>query len=67
METRLEPQLRNNEEIKAILRKVDVTYQLADKRNVETLLVYLPNFNTSNSLSLFFSVFIIGIMGNFVF
>ncbi|MAD98320.1 MAG: HamA C-terminal domain-containing protein [Colwellia sp.] len=67
METRLEPQLRNNEEIKAILRKVDVTYQLADKRNVETLLVYLPNFNTTNSLTQFFSVIKNGIMANFVF
>lgn len=45
MEARLEPQIKNNEEIKTALKKVDVSIQLADEGYVETLLVYSPLLN----------------------
>ena len=67
MDTRLEPQLNNSAEIKSVLKKVDVTYQLTGGRNVETLLVYLPPDNDENPLANFFNAIKNGIMSNFVF
>ena len=67
MDTRLEPQLKNSAEIKSVLKKVDVTYQLTGDRDVETLLVYLPPVNDENPLANFFDAVKNGIMSNFVF
>jgi len=67
METRLEPQLKNHEHIKSILKKVDVKYQLNDKRDVETLLAYLPCNGEPEPLIPFFKAIKDGIMANYVF
>ncbi len=42
MNNKLKPQLKNHDVIKDVLRKVDVSLFLSDKRKVETLLIYLP-------------------------
>ncbi|MCU6209116.1 HamA C-terminal domain-containing protein [Enterobacter cloacae] len=42
MNNKLKPQLKNHGIIKDVLRKVDVSLFLSDKRKVETLLIYLP-------------------------
>lgn len=67
MDQRLVPQLKNSEEIKNILRQVEVDFQLNDGRNVETLLIYLPPDTDGTSLNDFFTVIKNGIMANFVF
>ncbi|MBU2878730.1 MULTISPECIES: HamA C-terminal domain-containing protein [Aliiglaciecola] len=67
MEARLEPQIKNNEEIKTVLRRVNVSFQLADERCVETLLVYLPPADTNDALTQLFLAIKNGIMANFVF
>jgi hypothetical protein len=67
MDQRLVPQLKNSEEIKNVLRQVEVSFQLNDGRNVETLLIYLPPDAEGNSLTDFFTVIKNGIMANFVF
>ena len=42
MDCQLQPQLKNIEEIRSILKEVSISFQLADGREVRTLLVYLP-------------------------
>lgn len=42
MDAYLQPQLKNHQEIKNILKQVNVTHVLSDGRKVKTLLVYLP-------------------------
>ncbi len=67
MDQRLVPQLKNFEEIKNVLRQVEVSFQLNDGRNVETLLIYLLPDAEGNYLTEFFTVIKNGIMANFVF
>ncbi|MAD04750.1 MULTISPECIES: DUF1837 domain-containing protein [Pseudoalteromonas] len=67
MEKRLEPQLKNNDEIKAILNKVDFTHKLDDGRSVEALLIYLAPNGIPDSLTQFFSSLKNGILASFVF
>ncbi|NVJ63039.1 MAG: DUF1837 domain-containing protein [Flavobacteriaceae bacterium] len=67
MDKRLEPQLNNSEEIKRLLRQVEVNFELSDGRRVETLLIYLPLDEPGNSLSEFFDVIKNGVMAHFVF
>lgn len=67
MSKRLQPQLLNNTELKAVLKKVNVTYKLHDKRDVETLLIYLPHDGQPDPLTQFFAAIKNGIMVNFVF
>jgi len=67
MENRLQPQLSNSDELKTVLKKVDVNYQLQDKRSVETLLIYLPHDGKPDPLTQFFAAIRNGIMINFVF
>lgn len=42
MNNKLKPQLKNHGVIKDVLRKVEVSIFLSDKRKVETLLIHLP-------------------------
>lgn len=63
----LEPQLKNSETIRAILKRVDVSFQLHDGRAVDTLLVYLPIEGGSTCYKLFFEAIKEGILANFVF
>ncbi|MGL6396624.1 hypothetical protein ACSZMI_00675 [Aeromonas veronii] len=49
MEAYLQPQLKNHQEIKNILKQVNVTHVLSDGRKVKTLLVYLPIKNGVSS------------------
>lgn len=67
MDKRLQPQLKNSDEIKRLLRQVEVKFQLSDKRHVETLLIYLPLDGTGNSLTEFFDAIKNGVMAHFVF
>ncbi|PHI35721.1 hypothetical protein CBQ28_18380 [Pseudoalteromonas sp. GCY] len=67
MDQRLVPQLKNSDEIKNVLRQVEVSFQLSDGRKVETLLIYLLPDAEGNSLNDFFTVIKNGIMANFVF
>ncbi|MCL6417784.1 DUF1837 domain-containing protein [Aestuariirhabdus sp. Z084] len=66
MEKRLQAQLLNKDELFAVLKKVEVNFQLADERSVETLLIYLPESGSPDSLNQFFSAVKSGIMANFV-
>jgi len=67
MNTYLQPQLNNPQEIKNILKEVKVTHVLSDGRKVKTLLVYLPIENGVSSHEVFFEKIKAGIMCNFVF
>jgi hypothetical protein len=67
MDKRLQPQLKNSDEIKRLLRQVDVKFQLTDKRHVETLLIYLPVDGKGTSLIDFFDAIKNGVMAHFVF
>ena len=42
MDRYLQPQLKNAEEIRDILKEVPISYQMANGREIRTLLVYLP-------------------------
>ena len=42
MEKLLSTQLENSQEIKNIIRQLDITVKLAEGESVETLLTYLP-------------------------
>lgn len=63
----LEPQLKNAEEIRAVLKEIPITFQLADGRDVKTLLVYLPADNGKTCNLEFFEKVKDGILSNFVF
>jgi hypothetical protein len=67
MDKRLQTQLKNSEEIKKVLRQVNTTFRLSDKRSVETLLVYLSPNGTDQPFSDFFKVIKDGVMSHFVF
>ena len=67
MNTMLQPQLKNSEEIKRVLKKVNVSFNLADGRSVSTLLVYLPCIeNGKSDHAEFFNCIKQGILQNFV-
>lgn len=63
----LEPQLKNAQEIKEIIKRLEIIHELEDGRNIETLLVYLPTKNKSTYCDLFFEAVRKGILQNFVF
>lgn len=67
MNNYLEPQLKNAEEIKSILKEVSVSFELSDGRKVNTLLVYLPSKGGACSYIEFFEKIKEGILYNFVF
>lgn len=67
MDYLLESQLKNADEIKSILKEASVSFELADGRDVETLLVYLPIEDGVSSYSDFFEKIKNGILYNFVF
>lgn len=63
----LEPQLKNSQAIKAILKKLEIEFELLDNRKVETLLVYLPTKQGVTCYEAFFETIKEGILSNFVF
>lgn len=67
MNCQLQTQLKNAEEIKSILNKVDVSFVLSGSRKVQTLLVYLPIKDGTIDLAKFFEAIKNGILSNFVF
>lgn len=68
MDTILESQLKNAEEIKSILKQLPMSFKLVDGRDVDTLLVYLPSNNDGESYFYdFFECVKNGILQNFVF
>lgn len=67
MEAYLQPQLKNPQEIKNILKNVNVTHVLHDGRKVQTLLVYLPIENGVSRHEDFLEVIKASILYNFVF
>ncbi|PHZ83474.1 HamA C-terminal domain-containing protein [Paremcibacter congregatus] len=67
MNQKLQPQLKNAEEIKAILKEVPFSFTLNDGRKVKTLLVYLTSENNGIGYSEFFRIVKDGILSNFVF
>tara|TARA_Y100000031_G_scaffold103586_1_gene113857 strand:- start:87964 stop:88863 length:900 start_codon:yes stop_codon:yes gene_type:complete len=64
---RLQPQLKNAEEIKGVLKEISMPFQLHDGRVVRTLIVYLPIEDGKSSHSKFFEVVRDGLIANFVF
>ena len=67
MSNYLEPQLKNADEIKAVLKKVPVSFKLDDGREVKTLMVYLPLKDGKSYHSDFFKIVKDGLLTNFVF
>ncbi len=67
MEKKLKTQLENAQEIKEILKEVNVTFKLANGTSVETLLVYLPIVGGKSCHKAFFDKVKNGILINFVF
>jgi hypothetical protein len=67
MSAYLQPQLKNSQEIKKILKDVRVTHVLHDGREVKTLLVYLPIKHGVSCHDEFFEKIKNGILYNFVF
>jgi len=67
MDCYLQPQLKNAEEIRSVLKDVSISYQLADGREIRTLLVYLPTEAGASCYSGFFEKVKDGILYNFVF
>ena len=65
MNNKLKPQLKNHDVIKKILRKVEVSILLSDKRKVETLLVYLPIENGESKHLVFFDLIKDELLHNF--
>jgi len=63
----LQSQLQNADEIKGVLKEVQVSYELSDGREVRTLLTYLPIDYGENGYSEFFEIIRKGILYNFVF
>ena len=66
MDKRLEPQLKNYDEVKAILKRVDVPFTLADGRQVDTLLIYVSPDGDPDPLTQLFATIKNGILTNFV-
>ena len=66
MEKRLKTQLENSQEIRDVLRKVDISFKLHEGESVETLLVYLPCKDGVCDHSDLFRVIKQSIMTNFV-
>lgn len=67
MDCQLQPQLKNAEDIKSVLRKVPISFKLSDGREIKTLLVYLPINDGVSGYSEFFEKIREGILYNFVF
>ena len=67
MEKRLNTQLVNSHEIRSVLRKVDVRFELHGGKSVETLLVYLPCKDGVCDHSDLFRLIKQSILTNFVF
>ncbi|SMF26880.1 protein of unknown function [Alteromonadaceae bacterium Bs31] len=67
MDCQLQPQLKNASEIRDVLKEVDVSFTLADGREIQTLLVYLPIDGGVSCYSDFFDKIKDGILYNFVF
>lgn len=65
MNNKLKPQLKNHDVIKKVLRKVEVSLLLSDKRKVEILLVYLPIENGESKHSVFFDLIKDELLHNF--
>lgn len=63
----LEPQLKNSQAIKAIIKQLDLKFVLSDRRKVDTLLVYLPTEQGATCYKSFFEAIKEGILSNFVF
>jgi len=67
MEKRLKTQIENSEEIRDVLREIDVNFELSGGESVETLLVYLPCKKAVCDHSDLFRVIKQSILTNFVF
>ncbi|ENM6576121.1 DUF1837 domain-containing protein [Vibrio fluvialis] len=68
MESSLQAQLQNAPQIKNVLKRLNVSFQLHDGRKVDTLLVYLPCLEDSKtSHDALFECIKNGILQNFVF
>lgn len=65
MKNKLKPQLKNHDVIKDVLRKVEVSLFLSDKRKVETLLIYLPIKNGESNHSGFLELIKNELLHNF--
>lgn len=63
----LQPQLRNHKELMQILKQVEVKFLLADGREVETLLVYLPLVSGKSCHKEFLRVIKECLLYNFIF
>lgn len=63
----LEPQLKNSQAIKAIVKELDLKLEHTDGRELNTLLVYLPTKEGATCYELFFKTIKEGILSNFVF
>lgn len=63
----LQPQLTNARELRDILKQVEVTINLSDGREVNTLLVYLPIRSGKSCHKEFFEMIKDGLLYNFVF
>lgn len=66
MDLYLAPQLKNATEIKNILKEVELSWQLPDGRDVETLMVYLPIIAGNTDHSDFFKELEKSLLANFV-
>ena len=62
----LQPQLKNSDEIRGILKEVQTSFKLNDGRKVNTLLIYLPVKDNVSIHSDFFDKIREGILHNFV-
>lgn len=63
----LEPQLKNPDEIKKVLKEVPISFKLDDGREVTTLLVYLPSKGGNSCHLEFFKLIKESILANFAF
>lgn len=63
----LEPQLKNPDEIKKVLKEVPISFKLEDGRDVKTLLVYLLNNGGKSCHLEFFKLIKESILANFAF
>ncbi|MEP4037487.1 DUF1837 domain-containing protein [Pseudophaeobacter sp.] len=63
----LEPQLKNSEAIKKIVKQLEIEFKHEDGRALTTLLVYLPSEDGDYNHDQFFELVKQGILANFVF
>ena len=63
----LQTQLKNSQDIKSVLKRVEVTIDLANGIAVDTLLIYLPFTNGKYDTQSLFDVIKSSILANFVF